>query len=400
MRVFFVIALLAALVHVNAPAALAQSSVTPLELAAVAEPPPGWSFTPAIDYALVWDSNVLMENVGSTIVGERVHVIKPRGSLGFVGRRGDFHVNYGGAFVQHPTLSSLNSFDQRLSATATHLLSRRTSISGYYGAQTAPTTELVELVGVPFTRVGSERHEARAGMSTRLSRKTEFGATYRFQRISFNQELDALTILNGGHSHGGTMGLKHALDDRLAITADYHIDRATFVNGASFSVQNGWAGLEYAINANTRVFGSGGTSYLSGVDGRPSRTGPAMQVGLSREVDDATIGVNYSRSYVPSYGFGGTSNNEELRTTLRLPITRRVFTNAAVSFRRNEPLELSELTLRSTWFHASVGYLLTDWARLEGYTAGSRQTIARPDGRVNRYTFGIQVTAATTTRIR
>jgi hypothetical protein len=71
-----------------------------------------------------------------------------------------------------------------------------------------------------------------------------------------------------------------------------------------------------------------------------------------------------------------------------------------LSFRRNEPLDINELALRSMWFHSSVGFVLTDWARIEGYTAGSRQHIARPDGRVNRYTFGIQITAATTTRIR
>lgn len=400
MRWLLVTIIVTAFAHASAPAAAAQSSVAPLELPAAGEPPPGWSFTPAIDYALVWDSNVLMENVGSTIVGEQLHVLKPRGVLGFVGRRGDFQVNYGGAFVRHPNLTSLNSYDQRLATRATRLLSRRASISGHYSAQAAPTTELVELVGVPFTRVGSRRHEARAGLTTQLTRKAALDTTYRFQKIDFDQALSALTVLNGGYSHGATMGFSHALDRRLSLTADYFIDRATFYNGASFAVQNAWAGAEYAINADTRAYGSVGASYLGGVDGRPSRWGPAMQVGIGRDLREATVSVAYSRSYVPSYGFGGTSNNEELRTTLRLPLTRRVFTQSALSIRRNEPLEVGGLTLRSMWFHGSVGYVLTDWARVEAYTAGSRQHIARPDGRVNRYTFGVQVTAATTTRIR
>ena len=400
MRLLFHLTLLAAVAHFGAPVAFAQSSVTPLELPAASEPPAGWSFTPALDYALVWDSNVLMENVGSTIVGEQLHVFKPRASFGFVGRRGDMNVNYSGAFVQHTTLTSLNSYDQRLAAGGTRLLSRRTSVFAHYGYVSAPTTELVELVGVPFTRVGSERQEARAGVTTRLSRRTELSTTYRFQHITFDEELNPLTVLNGGHSHGGTLGLKHALSERFALTADYFIDHSTFLNGASFSVQNGWAGVEYALNENMRVYGSAGAAYLGAVDDRPARFGPATQVGISHAVQDANVSLDYTRSYVPSYGFGGTSNNQELRTTLRVPITRKVFAQSALSFRRNEPLEVNGLPLRSMWYHASVGYLLTDWARVEGYTAGARQNIDRPDGKVNRYTFGIQITAATTTRIR
>jgi hypothetical protein len=400
MRLLLHLTLLAIAAHLGAPAAHAQSSVTPLELPAAAEPPAGWSFTPALDYALVYDSNVLMENVGSTIVSERLHVLKPRVSFGFVGRRGDLNANYAGALVSHPTLTSLNSYDQRLTVGSTRLLSRRTSISGHYGYQSAPTTELVELVGVPFTRVGSQRHEARAGISTRLSRRTELNTTYRFQNIAFDENLNPLTVLNGGHSHGGTLGLKHALSERFSLTADYFIDHATFLNGSSFAVQNGWAGVEYAIDEATRVYGSAGAAYLGAVDDRPARFGPATQAGISRDVQDATVGVDYTRAYVPSYGFGGTSNNQELRATLRLPLSQRWSTQSALSFRRNEPLEVNGLPLRSMWFHASVGYLLTDWARLEAYTAGSRQHIDRPDGKVNRYTFGIQISAATTTRIR
>jgi hypothetical protein len=394
-------ALVVALALTSAAPSHAQSSVTPLELRAAGDPPGGWSFTPALDYAFVWDSNVLMENVGSDIVAERLHVLKPRGTLAFSSRRSDFRADYGGAFVQHPTLSSLNSFDQRVGVSGSRWLSRRTSLFGHYGFLSAPTTELLEIVGAPFTRVGVQRQDMRTGVTTRLSRKAELTATYRFQRVAFDEDLDVQTVVNGGHSNGGTMAFRYALTSRAAVIADYFIDRASVISGTNFMIQNGWSGLEYAINQDTRVFGSGGVSYLSGIDGRPSRMGPAMQLGLTREVEDATVIVNYSRSYVPSYGFGGgTSNNEELRTAVRLPLGGRVFTQSALSIRRNEPLEQADLRLRSTWFHGSVGYLLNDWARIEAYTAGSRQQIARAGGRVHRYTFGVQITAATTTRIR
>lgn len=404
MRALLVATGIAALLHAGGGirSASAQSSVTPLEITAAGRPPAGWSFTPAIDYAFVWDSNVLMENVGSTIVSEQLHVIKPRGALSFVGRRGQLSGVYGGAFAQHPNLSSLNSFDQRGSVGGTRVLSRRMSLSGGYSMIVAPTTELVELVGVPFSRVGSQRQDARAGLSTTLSRKTSLSTSYRFQKVDFDDELADLTVLNGGYSHGASVGLRHSLSERLAFTTDYFADRATFINGSSFTVQNGRAGVAYAINIDTSVYGSAGVSYLGAVAGRESRIGPSLEVGLTREFRATTLSVSYHRSYVPSYGFGGTSDNEELRTTVRMPLTQRLFTRSALSFRRNQPLELtqSDLTLRTLWYHASLGYVLTDWARVEGYTSGSRQQVDRPDGRVNRYTFGVQITAATTTRIR
>lgn len=404
MRALLIATGIAAVLHAGGEIrpASAQSSVTPLELAAAGQPPAGWSFTPAIDYAFVWDSNVLMENVGSPIVDEQLHVLKPRGVLSFVGRRDELSASYGGAFVQHPNLSSLNSFDQRAAVGAKRLLSRRMSLSGGYSIIAAPTTELVELVGVPFTRVGSQRQDARAGLSTTLSRKTELTTSYRFQRVDFDDQLDNLTILNGGHAHGGSVGVKHALTERLALTTDYFMDRATFVNGSTFTVQNGRAGFAYAINVDTNVYGSAGASYLGAVAGRESRIGPSIEVGVLREFRSTTLSVSYHRSYVPSYGFGGTSDNEELRTTVRMPITQRLFTRSALSFRRNQPLELTQgdLTLRTLWYHGSLGYVLNDWARLEAYTSGSRQQVDRPDGRVNRYTFGVQITAALTTRIR
>jgi hypothetical protein len=403
MRTLLVSALVVWLMHLGPglrPAA-AQSSITPLEFYAAGEPPPGWSFTPAIDYALVWDSNVLMENVGSTIVSEQLHVLKPRGTVSFVGRRTNFNALYGGAFVQHPNLSSLDSYEQRVSASGQRLLSRRTTISATYSAVDSPTTELVELVGVPFTRIGTQRHHVRAGMTTQLSRVSGLTTAYRFQRIDFDELPSQFAVLNGGYSHGGTAAFTQSLTERVSLMANYDIDRAIVIDGSTFLIQNGRGGAEYTINRDTRVYGSAGVSYLSSVEGRPARTGPSIDLGLVREVQDATVSVGYSRSFVPSYSFGGTSDNEELRATIRMPLARRLVTRSAVSYRINQPLELSEdLELRTLWFHGSVGYLLTGWAQVEAYVAGSRQHVERPDGRVNRTTVGIQITAATTTRIR
>jgi hypothetical protein len=264
----------------------------------------------------------------------------------------------------------------------------------------APTTELVELVGVPFMRVGSQRQEVRGGIVSQLSRTMELSTNYRFQWVDFDEDAQSITVLQGGHSHGGALGIKRAMTDRLWLTGDYDLTLARQLDGNDFTVQNSFGGVEYLLTEHTRIFGSAGVSHLAGNDAADARVGPAVRVGVARDLQSARVNVVYSRSYVPSWGFGGTSDNEELTTALHVPIGRRFSAQTAVSFRRNEPLEQFGLPLRSLWFHGSLGYLLTDWVRVEAFTAGTRQDIDRPDGRVNRYTFGLQLTAATTARIR
>jgi hypothetical protein len=400
MRFLIVTFTCGALAQLAAPAAHAQTSVTPLDFAVVGPTPAGWSFTPTLDYAFMWDSNVLIENQVSDPIGEQLHVIKPRGSAHFDGRRGKFAAHYSGAFVQHPTFSSLNSYDQRLGLNATRMATRRVSLFADYGAAAVPTTELVELAGVPFARIGTRRQDLRAGTTAHLTRTTELTAAYRFEWVDFDQDPNEITYLNGGYSHGGHAGLRHRITERVALIADYDLQRAAMANGSEFSLQNSSGGAEYQLSEHVRVFGSAGVSYLAGVDGRPAQVGPAVRVGVSRTVEMTQVGVTYLRSYVPSYGFGGTSDNEELTTHVYMPLARRFFTRGGFSVRRNEPLAAEDLTLNSLWFHGSVGYVLSDWARVEAFSAGSRQDIDRPGGRVNRYTFGVQITATTTARIR
>lgn len=383
---------------VAAPAS-AQMSMSPIEFGAEARPA-GWSFTPAFNYAFVWDSNVLFENVGSDIVDEQMHMLKPRGVLAFVGRRGEMNVDYGGAFVQHPELRSLNSYDQRLGINATRHLSRRASMFARYAGVIAPSTELVELVGVPFVRIGSRRQDLRAGVDVALSRSTQVNASYNFQWIDFARDLEGVNVLNGGQSHGVNAGVKHVLTRRFSLTGDWDYTDAKVVDGDRFALQNSWGGAEYAVSDDMRVFAAAGVSHLGAVGGRPARTGPSLRVGFTRDIAPAALSVIYSRSYVPSYSFGGTTDNEELGVRVAMPISRRVYTASALSLRRNDPLDAVGPTLHSTWFYGSVGYLLANWVRVEGYTSLARQNIDRPDGRINRYQFGLQLSAATTARIR
>jgi hypothetical protein len=361
----------------------------------------GWSFTPAFDYAFVWDSNTLFENVGSNVISEQVHQFKPNVRLGFMDRRSTFSTHYNGVYVQHPVLKSLNSYEQRLGVNATRLLSRRHSWFLRHATTLSPTTELIELVGVPFARVGVHREDLRTGLRSQVGPSTEMTATYALQWNKFRRDNPAVAFLNDGHGHGGNVQWKHSVDPRVALTAEYDFQRLFFNRGDRFNIHNSSGGLEYQISEGVRAFGGIGVSYLGALGGRPARFGPAVQLGVAHRAERADVSVTFSRAFVPSYSFGGTTDNEELTGRLRLPIARRVLVNSSISLRQNEPLEsTSGLVLRSVWLHGSVGYLLNDWMRVEAFSSGGFQRIRQPAGVFNRYQFGVQITAASTARIR
>jgi hypothetical protein len=141
-------------------------------------------------------------------------------------------------------------------------------------------------------------------------------------------------------------------------------------------------------------------SRLAVTEFSAAQTGPAWRLGLTRQLRAAAIDLLYNRSFVPSYGFGGTTQNEEATARLRVPFGRRVYSTSALSWRRNEPLITGDLPLSSYWIEGTVGYAATPWVRLEAFYSGTQQTIDRPGGTLNRNRIGFQVTTAKPVRVQ
>jgi hypothetical protein len=167
----------------------------------------------------------------------------------------------------------------------------------------------------------------------------------------------------------------------------------------TFDVQNGSIGVEYKLSDFTRVFAAGGVSMLASTETATNRIGPAVRLGLTRHFRTADVDLGYTRSFVPSYGFGGTMQNEEASARLRVPLARRIYTAGGLSWRRNDPLTDLDLPLRSVWIEGTLGYAMTPWAHVEAFYGGTHQTIDRPGGVVDRNRFGFQVTTAKPMRI-
>jgi hypothetical protein len=395
----FTIAMFAAALLRPATAAAQGTNLVP---AADANPqaPFGWSFTPSLAYSGSWDDNVLLQGKGDSSRPDFVNVVNPRGALDFNGRRGQLSLSYDGAFLLYRDLNSLDSYDQHGWIYARRMLTPHVGLFVRNTAASVPTTELAQLVGIPFVRAGSRLDNFVTGIDAALTKRTSMVASYDFEYVDFDHQPGTAALL-GGHSHGGSFNLKHALSDRLALTADYGFQHALVGTlGQAFNIQNGWVGGEYKLSDVTRAFAAGGISRLQSPDTLTTRTGPAWRLGLTRQFRTAGVDVIYTRSFVPAYGFGGTTQNEEATARLRLPLARRIYTTSAVSWRKNDPLLEAELSLRSLWIEATIGYAVTPWVHLEGFYGGTHQTIARPGGVLDRNRIGFQVITAKPVRIR
>jgi len=114
----------------------------------------------------------------------------------------------------------------------------------------------------------------------------------------------------------------------------------------------------------------------------------------------AGVDLLYSRSLVPSYGFGGTMQNVEATLRANAPLGRRVYASPALTWRRNDPLTPGMLPLRSYWLEGTVGYAATPWVHVELFYEGTHQNVDRAGGIVNRNRIGVQITTAKPVRIQ
>jgi len=121
---------------------------------------------------------------------------------------------------------------------------------------------------------------------------------------------------------------------------------------------------------------------------------------MKRQLRTSAVEIVYSRSFVPAFGFGGTTQNEQLTSSLTLPFGRHFYTRSSVSWARNEPLTIGGLKLASTWISGNVGYALQPWLRFEGFYDGTHQSIDRPGGQLDRNRVGFQIITAKPMRIR
>src|SRR5687768_14753610 len=190
---------------------LNSSIVRPQGTSAPEQPVAGWVFTPSISFGGTWDDNVLLVNPGTNPPSDYGSPIGPSVSLGYNGKRTRFSTGYNGSMMRYVTLDDLNTFQQSLRAMLEHRHSARLSFFAQESFASAPTTDVLQLAGVPFYRTGSRSNAASGGVQAALAKHTTLRSAYTLRSVAFDRNQLSGTQLQGGHSHEVTTTLERML---------------------------------------------------------------------------------------------------------------------------------------------------------------------------------------------
>jgi hypothetical protein len=363
---------------------------------------PGWSFTPGITFGTVYDSNVALAsapaNTGRT-QSDRLFEAEPFGRLEYFSPRTEFSTGYQGYLRRYMEFDQLNGFDNQAYASVRRLVTRRLTFFARDSYADVPTTDDVELNGVPFRRIGSRMNAGTAGIEARLTKYTDLSVRYENTWIQFDRpEL----FLTDGWVNGGHVELSRRLTERLSIGGEYGM-RFADLNEGTHQVwfQDVGGTLHYHVGSATTLSLASGASHLNDRLVLVTRTGPYVRAGITHEVERATVGASFERMYVPSFSFGGSTQSQELRGFVRMPLDKnRLYVQGSAAWRRNDPFIANELQLDTIWIRSTLGYSASRWLRIEGFHAFTRQDSIVTGGEINRHRVGVQAVVSQPMRIQ
>jgi hypothetical protein len=398
------------LLVVSAHAGVAGQSTSPAQPAV--ETRPGWVFTPSFSFGGGWDDNVLLQASVGPPLADYVTSLTPAGILNFNGPRLQLSSTYRGSFSLYRELTDLNSLDQHGRFGMRYRMTPRATIAVVQSIAHAPTTDLVELVAVPFQRIGTLNSTTDVDIDVRLTARTTARTGYGFRLVDFDDEGVERLRFPGGHSHDVVGAVDHRLSKRLALGGVYTFRHVRFQqvdspanlseNSDPVLLHNASATAEYRLSEAVTVLGSVGLDYFTEVAGQPSATGLAWKAAVVAAWSRITASGSYEKSVLPSFGFGGVSHNEELSGSLRGDFARRrAYWQADVALRDNEPITLGIPIRRTVWWSARTGYSIQPWLRIDGYYSFAAQdNVEVLGGRINRNRVGFQIVTLKPLRLR
>jgi len=370
---------------------------------------PGWIFTPSISSGATWDDNVVLVNPGTNPPSDYGFPITPSASLDYTGKFTRFSTGYSGSFVRYVTLTELNSLQQSLRATVERKANTRVMLFGQESFTAAPTTDVLQLGGVPFYRIGSRSNAATGGVQATVARHTTIRSSYTLRTVDFDTNVFTASQLQGGYAHEITTSIDQAVTRHFTVGAEYEFSRA-IVNGTEvlgvpgrpedrFNMQTVLGTAQFQAAAGTTISGGFGLAMLGGGLTHEARTGPEWRAAIAQKAGRNTVSASYSRSYIPSFGFGGTFQNQQWSAAIHMPI-HRAYVDGGFTWLNNDPLDTLQPSLRTAWVSGTVGYYMTRWLSLEGFYGHTQQDSQRAGGQLTRNQLGFQVVAVKPMKLR
>jgi hypothetical protein len=363
---------------------------------------PGWSFTPGVTVSGVVDGNVALAaapaDTGRT-ESDTLFVVQPFGHFEYFSPRTDFSSGYRGLLRRYVDVRGLDGFDQRGYVSLRRLATRRVTVFFNDTFAVVPSTDEIELNGLPFRRTGARTNILASGVEARLTKFVDLAVRYDLTWVDFDRND---TFLTGGWLSGGRAELSRRLSERASVGGEYGVRVADLNDGTrEMLFQDAGGTLRVALTADTTLSLAGGMSYLNDRTVGDTRSGPYVRAALVRAVERATVGVSFERTYVPSFGFGGSNQSQELRGVVRMPIGRnRLYLQESAAWRRSDPFVASDLRLDTIWIRTTIGYAAARWLRIEGFHAFTRQDSEVTGGEISRHRAGAQIVLSQPMRIR
>jgi hypothetical protein len=362
----------------------------------------GWTFTPGIIAAAVFDNNVGLaaDLPGQPKQGDQLFIIEPSGQLEYSGPRTTFESGYRGYLRRYSDLDALDGYDQRGYAALRHRATRHVTLFLNNSFMEVPSTDELELNGVPFSRTGSRSNTLAGGVQSRLTRLLDLNVRYDLTWVGFDHT--AALLFQSGIFHGVQTELFRRVNDRTSLGGEYAIRVVSLNSGARhLTFQNVGAAFRYDTGPRTSIHAAAGLAYLIDRSLNESHTGPYVRADITHHIERATLGAGYGREFVPTFGFGGSSQSEAFHAFVTMPISRnRIYLQQSVSWQRSDPLIVVSPELDSWWLHSTVGYAMSRWLRAEGYYAFSRQDSSIPGGLIHRNRVGAQIAISQPVRIQ
>ncbi len=362
---------------------------------------PGWSFTPSVSIGALFDSNLALSSpradLGET-QGDMLYTVQPSGELSMFSRRTDFSAAYRGSVRRYRDVDALNGYDQRASVSLRRAATKRLTffLSNTYAD--VPSTDDTELNGVPFRRTGARSNRLAGGAEGRLSKVMTLSGRYDHTWSKFD---DPDEFLNDGVIQSFQGRLTRQLTGQLAIGGDYAFRTADISEGRrELSFQDFGGSVDWAVGPRTKVSAGAGFSMLKEEALAKRETGPYVQGRIDHTTEYVTVGANFARQFVPSFGFGGANRNQEVGAYVRAPLGRRVYTQGSFTWRHYLPFEIDSLEGDAFWIRSSVGYMAARWARVEGFYIHTRQDTIVTGGEISRHRAGVQLVLSQPMRIR
>lgn len=363
---------------------------------------PGWSVTPGLTMGAVYDSNVGLANApadtGRT-QSDRLLLLRPTAQLEFVSPRTMFSTGYAGYLRRYIELDQLNGFDQGAHASLRRLASKRVTLSLSDSYAQAPTTDELELNGVPFSRTGSRRNSVQGRIDTRLTKFTTLAFSADQTWVIFDRPG---TLLTGGRVSGGRADLSRQVRERVSVGVDYGVRFAEFGEGTrSVTFHDAGGTARVRFGERTSAGFAGGFSFLEDRSLGQTRRGPYVRADVTQGTERVTIGASFDRTFVPSFGFGGSSRSQQLRGFVHMPLPEnRLYLQGSAAWRKSEPFLSGGLSLETTAVRSTVGYSAARHLRLEAFYTLTRQNSGIAGGRVNRQRAGAQLVISQPMRIQ